>query len=256
MPTTLTGLVLFAALLLPGFVYVTVRERAVPRRERSVFRETIEIAVVSIAGISAAAVVLAAVSSKWPDQTPDLERLIGQDLAYVADEYIIVGGWFVGLLAATTAAAGGFAWWRRRRMVHPSISSSWWRLFDTLRESTWEVVVQCALDDGSWVKGTLSSYNNYEPETADRDLVLLDPITYQLPGKDEEEQRLDVSAACVSARRIVAMFVTYVQATPSHDPATSSRNLTSDSAVPVASAAGGPPAQPAGPAAHGHHSER
>lgn len=40
MPTTLTGLLLFVVLLLPGISYVAIRERGTPRQARSAFRET------------------------------------------------------------------------------------------------------------------------------------------------------------------------------------------------------------------------
>lgn len=48
MPTTLTSLLLFVVLLLPGFVYLTCKERHGTERHISTFRETVTIVTASI----------------------------------------------------------------------------------------------------------------------------------------------------------------------------------------------------------------
>jgi Family of unknown function (DUF6338) len=49
MPTTLTGLLLFVVLLLPGFAYLVGKERAGTERRTSPFRETVAVVAASVA---------------------------------------------------------------------------------------------------------------------------------------------------------------------------------------------------------------
>lgn len=48
MPTTLTGLLLFVVLLLPGFAYLVGKERNGTERRMSPFRETVAIVAASV----------------------------------------------------------------------------------------------------------------------------------------------------------------------------------------------------------------
>ncbi|MCP3805364.1 DUF6338 family protein [Allokutzneria sp. A3M-2-11 16] len=104
-------------------------------------------------------------------------------------------------------------WLLGRRSTHPSSVSSWWTLFE-LWDPTALRHVGCVLDDGSYIAGHLSSWNTLGEDSPDRDLILTAPLTYR-PAGTAEDRSYPASAVCISARRIVTMFVTYL------DPATS-----------------------------------
>jgi uncharacterized protein DUF6338 len=208
MPTTLTGLLVFLALLLPGFVYT-----AIVRRGRPEYRTTAlhEIAAVALASVLSELVVLigfAAVDGLRPSWTPDMRALITQPAAYLAEHYLTVFGWATGLLFAAgvvAAAAAAFTVWKLP--VHRSLVSSWWTLFKDWHPDTTRTV-QCELDDGSYVEGILADWNSQAEDSPDRDVLLVAPILYRPVGSVDYRQH-PVSAVCVAARNIRTMFVTY-----------------------------------------------
>lgn len=207
MPTTLTGLLLFLALLLPGFVYT-----AIVRRNRPEYRPSAlhEIAAVALASVLSELVVLggfAVVNAVRPSWTPDVRAFIAQPSAYVAEHYLTVFSWAAGLLFAAGLLAAGAAAAVQKLPVHRSLVSSWWTLFkdwypDTIR------TVQCELDNGSYVEGVLADWNSQAEDSPDRDLILVGPIRYR-PAGSVDYQPHPASAVCVAARNIRAMFVTY-----------------------------------------------
>jgi hypothetical protein len=214
MPTTLTGLLLFVVLLLPGFAYTILKERNTPTTRRSSFRETVEIAAVSVVAGLVALLGLAGARAAWPGDTPDIASLLRDPGAYLETDHVLLAWWGIGLLALATVVSGAAGWKAGRRAPHVSVMSSWWRLFDEWPGDR-EIHVTCMLDDGSSLRGTAYSFNNASDETGDRDLILVGPIHYALPG--EEEAPYGASAACVSVSRIVTLFVTYLEPEPT-DP--------------------------------------
>ncbi|MBA0127287.1 hypothetical protein H0B56_17185 [Haloechinothrix sp. YIM 98757] len=230
MPSTLTGLLLFVVLLLPGFIFATALRRERPEQRPSPLHETAAIALASVLSELIVLGIFAVIHVLAPEWTPNIRQLIAAPQRYLATSYLLMFTWMVILLVAACATAWIAAILARRRPVHPSGGSAWWLLFETFgRDRDRHVGVM--LDDGSYLHGTLSSFNQSEADTADRDLVLMTPITYR-PSGAAETTELDCGAACVSARHIVAMTVAYVPR-----PATSQ---SSDSETEVAETAASP----------------
>jgi hypothetical protein len=219
MPTTLTGLVLFLVLLVPGFAFVGSFRRFRPSQRRSTFAETAEVAVASAFALTAAGAVFGVMRSVWPDSTPDIGKLISEGRKYFEQEYLLVGGWACGLFAAATI--GAWAAGRAlglKKTADPASMSSWWMLFEHYADGR-DVTVTCILDDGSWIRGELSSYNNSAEDKGDRDIILVAPIEYALP--DERLNSYGAGAISVAASRMIAMFVNYAEHGPSSVPTSS-----------------------------------
>ena len=221
MPTTLTGLLLFVVLLLPGFTYQVGKERSGAERRPPPFRETVSIVAASV--ISE----LVIVAVTWPlwSRVLDTRRLTSGLGSYWRDQPGLLAGCALALLvlacglafAATQPRIRG--WWPMRKVLgkypHESTMSAWWRLFEE-----WQPdippdrrYVGCVLEDGSFIAGYFGSFNRSADDLPDRDLILVEPIKYR--DKDVKEIRdYPAHAVCVSARRMVVMFVTYVDPSP------------------------------------------
>jgi hypothetical protein len=202
MPTTLAGLLVFVVMLLPGFVFITLYTWDRPRRRWSAVEEAAAIVLASFL-IEAVTAGLYFLFLQIPKVTaPSLDLLIREP-----DEHL---GWVVGLLGVSAGLAALASWPMRRRRVHPAVTSSWWTLFDKWQHGRDYTTthIECSLDDGSAVTGVLGDWNTGEDESGDRDLILGAPITYKPPGRQEYHEH-PVSVVCISARRIVAMFVAY-----------------------------------------------
>ncbi len=78
MPTTLTGLLLFVVMLLPGFAYLVGKERNGTERRLSPFRETVAIISASVASEVVILLIFAVVRTLWPSETPNVGALLGQ----------------------------------------------------------------------------------------------------------------------------------------------------------------------------------
>lgn len=222
MPTTLTGLLLFVVLLLPGFAYLVGKERAGTERRASPFRETVAIVAASVAAELAVLVLAAPI---WTRHI-DFACLVRAPGPYWRSSPGSLAAWAVALLLAATALAYVTTWPVIRRIPsrvlperlrdrlqfttypHPSSVSAWWMLFEYYHPSH-DRQVGLVIDDGSFVSGTHLSFNNDASDSPDRDIILLAPILYRAAGRDEAEP-YPASMVSVSARRIVTMFVTVV----------------------------------------------
>ena len=237
-PTTLSGLLLFVALLLPGFAYVVGRERHTTGQQLSVFRETAVVVAASVSSELIVLVIFAVVRTLLPSHTPDVGALVRNSGGYLrgqggqAGRYGQVALWATLMLVLSVAlaysatipevrrrvrefATKGRKLPRTRRLVgdalgeypHESSASAWWKLFEEWAEGT-DVRVRCFLEDGSYVEGNLGSFSREADDRPERDLILAEPIGYR-PSGDAEIQPYEASAVCISAARIVTMFVTY-----------------------------------------------
>jgi hypothetical protein len=207
MPTTLTGLLLFVALLLPGFTFLGIFTFDRPRRRMTVLQETGTVAVVSIAIELVVLAGLLGIRQAVPSLRRGLDGFVSDPSTYFQAHYEQVLVWSVGLLATACALAAVAGLVARRIPVHASVMSSWWTLFDRWNPKAVRYI-QCELDDGSFVSGVLGDWNTEGDDLADRDLILKPPILYRA-AKGAEYKPHPVGAACVSARRIVAMFIAY-----------------------------------------------
>jgi hypothetical protein len=223
-PTTLTGLLLFVVLLLPGFAYLVGKERHGTERSLSPFRETVAIVAASITSELVVLGLFAAIRALWPWATPSPGALIVNGGVYVGGtpghpgHYKIVAVWGVALLAAATLGAylatkpGIRGLGEKLKLTgpypHNSTVSAWWILFERWPYGR-DVQVVCMLDDGSVLRGRFGSFNTTAEDSPDRDLILRKPIFYRPSGENAREVPYPVSAACCPARRIVTLFVAY-----------------------------------------------
>ena len=221
MPTTLTGLLLFVVMLLPGFAYLVGKERNGTERRLSPFRETVAIVSASVVSEVVVLAIFAVVRAVWPSRTPNVGALLGQGSLYLLGNrshhghYQIFAVWGLVLLVCATAIAYAATVPRLRRAgewllgpyPHESTVSSWWILFERWKKAR-GIRVICSLDDGSVIRGQFGSFNISADDSPDRDLILMNPLYYTPPG-EEDEVPYPVSAVCISARRIVTMFVNY-----------------------------------------------
>lgn len=238
MPTTLSSLLIFVVLLLPGFAYLVGKERHGTERHTSPFRETVAIVAASVTSELVLLGLFAAVRAAFPSWVPDVGALIRHGGGtYTTSHYRSLAVLGLILLGASTGLAYLVTVPRVRRVFarvpvigaypHDSTVSGWWVLFEKWRvirktvpgrregktrkvKVARAVQVGCVLDDGSYVSGWLGSFNNSADDSHDRDLVLRAPIKYRPPTATEPIQYPSASAVGIPASRIVTVFVGYV----------------------------------------------
>ncbi|MFI6853938.1 DUF6338 family protein [Streptomyces sp. NPDC050416] len=206
MPTTITGLILLVVLLLPGLTFVIVRERQGSERRPTPFRETGTVVFCSVLTELAVLVAFAVLRGVMPGHTPDVGRLVREGTPYAQVHYVELFWWAGGLLSAACALAAVAAA-MTAGVPHSSAMSAWWVMFHKWFPGE-DPLVGCVLEDGSYIEGRLASFNVSSDDLSDRDLVLVEPLKYRAPGALETRD-LPWGSACVSARRIVTMFVSY-----------------------------------------------
>jgi len=181
-PTTLTGLLLFIVLLLPGFAYFVGKERHTTEQQRSTFRETVTIVVASLAFEMIVLVLFAVIRTLFPSNTPDVGALIRDSGAYLRGHghhpghYAQVAIWATGMLAVSAMLAYTATLPRVRDAVskiagpypHQSTVSAWWLLFESWEQDR-DIWVGCVLNDGSYVEGNLGSFSRVSDDKPDRD---------------------------------------------------------------------------------------
>jgi hypothetical protein len=217
MPTTLTGLLLFVVLLLPGFAYLVGKERHGTERHTSPFRETVAVVAASVTSEVAVLAGFAILRSLLPSLTPDVGALIHHGGAYAAVHYRSLAAWGFGMLAIAVLGAylATMPGVRERLPLpeaardypHESTVSGWWVLFEKWRRGR-DIEVCCVLNDGSAVRGKFGAFNPSDDDSPDRELLLLAPIRYRAPGKQEMED-YRAGAASVAARNIAVLFTGY-----------------------------------------------
>lgn len=209
MPTTLVGLLVFLVLLVPGFAYTLRRERVASSRDLSVFRETVELAFVSVVADAVVLLLFAGARALWPGSTPDAPQLLRDPGHYAIDHLGLVAAWGGGMLAVAAALAALAAGppLRRRQREHEAYASAWTLLFNEHPGA--RIYVGCLLDDGSYVNGRLRTYSRASEDGQDRDLTLTGPISYRGPDETHAAVLPDVGAAAVSARRLKLLTVSY-----------------------------------------------
>ena len=106
MPTTLSSLLIFVVLLLPGFAYLVGKERHGTERHTSPFRETVAIVAASVTSELTVLGLFAAIRTLFPSWTPDVGAVIRHGGgAYAASHYRSLAILGLILLAASTGLA-------------------------------------------------------------------------------------------------------------------------------------------------------
>ena len=215
MPTTLVGLVVAVTLLVPGFIHHTQRRARVPQRAASTLVETANLVTVSTLTNGVALVLFAIVRACLPAHTPDVGRVVGEGVAYDADRVAYLALWGASLLVLSSALAfvlGARPTWLEPFSARfaPTIvdASAWYQVFDSVPDK--RTYVGCDMRDGSYVGGFLDWYSTELEETADRDIVIAEPIAYRPPEGDDDREIDGFSRLVVSARDIVRLYVSFI----------------------------------------------
>jgi Family of unknown function (DUF6338) len=223
MPSTLTGLLLFLVLLLPGFAYAVGKERNGVSAGLTPFRETAAVVAASVTSEIVVLAMFGIIRAIRPSITPDVGALVRDGGRYLrgtqdsSGHYAQVAIWASGMLAgavllaylASLPAIRSRAGKALGPYPHDSTVSGWWILFEKW-EAGRDITVGCILEDGSFVEGAVGSISRVPDDSPDRDLILTQPIRYRPPGADgPEAPAYECGAVCISASRIVAMFISY-----------------------------------------------
>jgi hypothetical protein len=216
-PSTLTGLFFFVVLLLPGFAYLVGKERHGTERHTSPFRETISVVAASVTTEVIVLGLFALVRWILPSRTPDVGALLHGGNAYIAGHYRSLAVWTLCMLALAVAIAYLATVQQIRDLLkwmpaigaypHDSTVSGWWLLFEAWKDKR-DVQVLCTLEDGFAVQGIFKSFNNSADDSPDRDLILIKPLKVR-QAPDLPMTDFNAGMFCVSARRIVSLFVSY-----------------------------------------------
>lgn len=217
MPTTLTGLLIFVVLLLPGFAYLVGKERHGTERHTSPFRETVAIVAASVTSEVVVLAGFAILRWRLPSWTPDIGALVHHGSTYADGHYLSLATWGFGMLAIAVLGAYVATMPEVRKRLplpeaardypHESTVSAWWLLFEKWRYGR-DVEVCCVLTDGSAVRGKFGSFNASADDSPDRELILQAPIRYRAPGRQQMED-YPAGAASVAARNITVLFTGY-----------------------------------------------
>jgi hypothetical protein len=215
LPTTFAGIVLFLVFLLPGFTFTLSRERHRPVRRLSAFRETAWTVLVSSVTVLTAGTLSLLVSIFNLDIRAIGRQVVSDPAAYVRAHPLLSAGAVIayvsiaGVLSWVAGSSVPRAAWRhisRRSPVDPA-ASSWWVLFD--EHPDLEKLVGIALNDGTWIGGTLRSWSRDADESADRDLTIQAPIYIRNSNSNKIQLIEEAGALAISARSILYLTVEY-----------------------------------------------
>ncbi len=180
--------------------------------------ETATLTTVSIATNAFAIGLFGIVRTLLPNNTPEMRRLLLEGSAYAAPRLGYLLLWGAAILTASSGLA--LILGMRPRVIEavgerfaPAIVdvSAWYHAFDEGPEDA-GVYVGCDLQDGSYVGGLLDWYSTEVQETADRDFVIAEPITYRSADSQEDRMIEGFSRLVLSARDVARLYVSYIDA--------------------------------------------
>ncbi|MBT1669643.1 hypothetical protein KK092_09640 [Curtobacterium flaccumfaciens pv. flaccumfaciens] len=248
-PSTLTGILLFLVLLLPGFVFVTLRERHQPTRKLSVFRETSVVLAATTGAYALPALTIVIAAAVCPLVRSEVALALSGPASYASEHAFrstaALGSW---VLAGSAMAALLGSPWLRPLLVGTPGGSAWWKLFapdKSVISGDYSTEVTATLEDGSVLTGTLYSWNRDAEDTPDREFTLQAPIWLQAPDSSTVSE-LDAATVAVSARVVRYLTVRYLVADPSvPSNVSATTSLGNDAVADVADAAEMDPNDPA-----------
>ena len=231
MPSTLSGLLIFVYILIPGYCYYAVRRRLTPtRRVTSIVDAANAIFVAMVT--NALMLVIYGITQVVPwirEHSPSVVHLLRDSSGYLLHSnarLAYLGTWATILLIGSSAFATALAFrsvsnpkaqpispirklWERypARVVDVSV---WDYYFHNLAPDDSVIYLECHLHDSSYAAGILAWYNTDIDDSPDRDLVLSRPLTVtSADGSALVESGYD-QHVILSARDIRQMIVTYV----------------------------------------------
>jgi hypothetical protein len=210
-PSTVGGLVIFAAFLTPGFLNYIQRRGRVPQSTLSPLVEVATFLSISVATNIVAVGIFSLVRWAMPSHTPNVDLLITQGTRYLDPRPGYFAAWCFGVLLVSCTLAVLVGRWPGPLFgrLTPVIidASAWYHVFDSAPKG-YSVYVGCDLTDGTYVAGFLSWFNTDVDDSADRDLVLNAPIIVRAAGQQAETQ---FQRMILSARNISRVSVSYLK---------------------------------------------
>lgn len=180
MPETLLGLVLFAASVGPGYLFLRIAERWEPQRKLSSLQEAAELVVIgAIASVLAALIVLLVGEAIGGI---DSEQLVADRFTYVIREPGTSLLALVAFLIVSYGSTAVIAYLRytpfdvkreHRREIHPA-DDPWFKAFSRDAPSDHTAAVTLGMRDGRRIDGILSAFSM--EDSGRRGIVLAPPI--------------------------------------------------------------------------------
>jgi hypothetical protein len=172
-PSSVLGLVVVAAALGPGYVFVRIEERRRPRPTRSTLLETAELLIIGgfASTMAFAAVAAVAAHTRWLDE---------EKLAKNSTKYLLSHASRFGVLLLVTLALSYAATWLVARAIfrHRPASiehiSAWDRAFEP-KSADALVYITAGLDDGLAVAGDYAGHSVGDCPPDERELILANP---------------------------------------------------------------------------------
>lgn len=234
MPTTLSSIVIFAAFLVPGFVYLARTESRLPGIEMSALRETASVVSVSVLTNLVALSVFGLARIFWPGLLPDVGNLVTDPARHFRERYLELTVWGTVLLGVSVCIAAVLAvpprrveviawklkrssdapvsrWIRRRRNLAPiRPESAWSSAFNAASDDDARFVyLGLRLKDGAYVSGALDSFSTQVDESDDRAITLSEPVLMRTKNCLEPVD-LGVARFLVAASEIKTISVWYL----------------------------------------------
>lgn len=184
-PDTLAGLALFAASLGPGYVYVRVAERRVPRAERTQLLEAAELLV--LGGLISTVVAMLVIFGARESDLINVETVRSEGLDYLL-LHPLRGFTTLGTIFGLSYLTG----WGAARFVHRKKKPSQqpgtvWREILGAKKDTHVSWATVELRDGRVLQGQVASYT-LETPTEPRELALAAPLYQRRIGRSEVER--------------------------------------------------------------------
>lgn len=215
MPGTLTGLLIFVAMLIPGFIHYSWRRRLVPMSSDSPLLETAKLATISLLANIVAVGVFALGRVVWPDALLNPRAFLDDPGAFFANNpgealltalaMLVVACGVAWLIAEQPGKLKQIGEWFAPTIL---VTSAWYEVFEELDDADKYLHVGCTLRDGGFLSGTLSWYSTDTEEGEARGLALGPPFYRRGPGG--EADMTGVSRVVLSARDITAMEVSLI----------------------------------------------
>jgi hypothetical protein len=184
-PDSLAGLLLFAASLGPGYVYIRVAERRVPRAERTQLLESAELLV--IGALITTVVSMLVIFGARELGLINVETVRSQGLDYLL-LHPLRGLGTLGTIFALSYAVGGIAarlvYWEEQPSQQPGTV---WREILGQDKDTHDAIATVELRDGRTLQGQLATYTLDAPSGA-RELALRAPMRQRQPRSTDEDR--------------------------------------------------------------------
>jgi len=187
-PNSLVGLLLFAASLGPGYVYIRVAERRTPRAERSQLLEAAELLVIGalVTTVVAMIVVFGAREIGLVDVATVRREGLDYLLLHPLRGFATLGAIFVASYAFGGLAAL-FVHWEKQSSQQPGTV---WREVLGQRKKTHDAWATVELRDGRFLQGQVASYT-LDVSAEPRELALAAPLYQRRVGSTAVEEVSD-----------------------------------------------------------------